>query len=89
MRAVVIFEHGGPEVLSLVEDYRDPEVGPRDVLVEVRATALNHLDIWVREGLPSIVLPRILGSDISGVVKEVGVGVERFKLGDEVARPRT
>ncbi len=84
MRAVVVFEHGGPEVLSLVEDYRDPEVGPRDVLVEVRATALNHLDIWVREGLPGVVLPRILGSDISGVVKEVGVGVERFKPGDEV-----
>ncbi len=84
MRAVVIFEHGGPEVLSLVEDYRDPEVGPQDVLVEVKATALNHLDIWVRRGLPGVTLPRILGSDISGIVKEVGVGVERFKPGDEV-----
>ena len=84
MRAVVIYEHGGPEVLSLVEDYPNPTVGPKDVLVEVRATALNHLDIWVRKGLPGVKLPRILGSDIAGVVKEVGEAVERVRPGDEV-----
>ncbi len=84
MRAVVVFEHGGPEVLTYVEDYRDPDVGPNDVLVEVRATALNHLDVWVRRGLPGVELPRILGSDIAGVVREVGSAVEDVKPGDEV-----
>ncbi len=84
MRAVVIFEHGGPEVLTYVEDYREPGVGPKDVLVEVRATALNHLDVWVRKGLPGVELPRILGSDIAGVVREVGSAVEDVKPGDEV-----
>ncbi len=84
MRAVVIFEHGGPEVLTYVEDYREPDVGPKDVLIEVRATALNHLDVWVRKGLPGVKLPRILGSDIAGVVREVGSAVEDVKPGDEV-----
>lgn len=84
MRAVAVFEHGGPEVLTYVEDYRDPDVGPNDVLVEVRATALNHLDVWVRKGLPGVELPRILGSDIAGVVREVGSAVEDVKPGDEV-----
>ncbi len=84
MRAVVVFEHGGPEVLTYVEDYRDPDVGPNDVLVEVRATALNHLDVWVRKGLPGVELPRVLGSDIAGVVREVGSAVEDVRPGDEV-----
>lgn len=84
MRAVIISKHGGPEVLTFVEDYREPELGPTEVLVEVKATALNRLDIWVRNGLPGVKLPLILGSDIAGVVKEVGAGVEKFKPGDEV-----
>lgn len=83
MRAVVLFKHGGPEVLTSV-DYREPKLGPTDVLVQVKATALNHLDIWIRKGLPGVKLPLILGSDIAGVVKEVGEGVERFRPGDEV-----
>ncbi len=84
MRAVVIFEHGGPEVLTYVEDYREPDLGPNDVLVEVRAVALNHLDVWVRKGLPGVELPRIPGSDIAGVVREVGGAVEDVRPGDEV-----
>ena len=84
MRAVVVFQFGGPDVLTYVEDYRDPSVGPNDVLVEVKATALNHLDIWVRQGIRGAKTPIILGSDISGVVKQVGDAVTRFKEGDEV-----
>lgn len=84
MRAVVVFQHGGPEVLTPVEDYREPELGPKDVLVKVRATALNHLDIWVRKGIRGAKLPRILGSDIAGVVEDLGDAVERFRKGDEV-----
>ncbi len=84
MRAVVVYEHGGPEKLTYVEDYPEPKIGPNEVLVEVKATAMNHLDIWVREGLRGVKLPRILGSDISGVVREIGEGVENVKVGDEI-----
>lgn len=84
MRAVVIREHGGPEVLEFEEDYPDPKIGPNDVLVEVKAVAMNHLDIWVRKGVRGATLPRILGSDISGIVKEVGSGVSDVKVGEEV-----
>jgi len=84
MRAVVVYEHGGPEKLTYVEDYPEPKIGPNDVLVEVKAVAMNHLDIWVREGLRGVKLPRILGSDISGIVREIGEGVENVKVGDEV-----
>ena len=51
MKAVVINEHGGPEVLRYT-DFPEPSIGPNDVLVRVRACALNHLDLWVRRGLP-------------------------------------
>ena len=67
MKAVRIHEDGGPEVLRY-EDAPDPEPGPDDVLVELRAASLNHLDLWVRKGLPSVPKPRILGADGAGVV---------------------
>ena len=67
MKAVRIHEDGGPDVLSY-EDAPDPEPGPDDVLVELRAASLNHLDLWVRKGLPSVPKPRILGADGAGVV---------------------
>jgi len=84
MRAVVIRRHGGPEVLEYDESYPEPELGPNDVLVEVRAAAMNHLDIWVRMGLRGVTLPRILGSDIAGVVREVGGAVSDVRVGQEV-----
>ena len=85
MKAVVFHEHGGPEVLRLEER---PEPSPRanEVLVEVRACALNHLDVWARGGLPGIEipLPHILGNDIAGTVREAGELVDWVSSGDEV-----
>jgi NADPH:quinone reductase-like Zn-dependent oxidoreductase len=67
VKAIRIHEDGGPEVL-LYEDAPDPEPGPGEVLVELKAASLNHLDVWIRKGLPSVAKPRILGADGSGVV---------------------
>ena len=85
MKAVVFENHGGPDVLRFT-DVPDPKISPNEVLIEVRACALNHLDVWVRTGLPGIKipLPHILGNDIAGVVREVGVLVTWVKAGDEV-----
>jgi NADPH:quinone reductase-like Zn-dependent oxidoreductase len=83
MKAVRIHEDGGPEVLR-VEDVPDPEPGPGEVLVGLRAASLNHLDVWVRKGLPSVPKPRILGADGAGVVAGLGEGVEGFAVGDRV-----
>ena len=69
MKAVRFHEHGGPEVLSY-EEAPDPDRGPGDVLVRVRACALNHLDIWNRRGVARIKLPHIPGADVAGEVVE-------------------
>ena len=70
MKAVVFHEHGGLEQLHY-EEIQDPVPGPDDVLVRVKACALNHLDIWVRQGIPAykIPLPHVSGADIAGVSK--------------------
>jgi NADPH:quinone reductase-like Zn-dependent oxidoreductase len=75
MRAMVLREHGGPEVLHF-EDVEMPEPGPGEVRVRVRAVSVNHLDIWVRKGGPAFKLeyPHRLGSDIVGVIDAVGEG---------------
>ncbi len=85
MKAVVISQHGGPEVLRYTE-VPEPKIKANEVLVRVRACALNHLDLWVRRGLPGITipLPRIPGSDISGEVAGVGDLVTRVRVGDKV-----
>ncbi|HSL65544.1 MAG TPA: alcohol dehydrogenase catalytic domain-containing protein, partial [Gaiellaceae bacterium] len=83
MKAVRIHEDGGPEVLRY-EDVPDPEPGLGEVLVELRASSLNHLDVWVRKGLPSVPKPHILGADGAGVVAVVGEGVDGFSDGDRV-----
>jgi NADPH:quinone reductase-like Zn-dependent oxidoreductase len=85
MKAVAIRSHGGPEVVKL-EDLPDPQPGPGQVVVAVKAAALNHLDIWVRKGWPGLTLafPHVLGSDVAGVVEAVGPGVEGVKAGDAV-----
>jgi NADPH:quinone reductase-like Zn-dependent oxidoreductase len=83
VKAVRIHEDGGPEVLRY-EEVPDPEPGAGEVLVAFRAAALNHLDIWVRRGLPSVPKPRILGADGAGVVATVGDGVDGFSPGDRV-----
>ncbi len=85
MKAIVFHQHGGPEVLHYT-DVPEPKLHANDVLVRVRACALNHLDIWVRRGLPGvpIPLPHIPGSDIAGEVAHVGAQVTRVKVGDKV-----
>jgi NADPH:quinone reductase-like Zn-dependent oxidoreductase len=85
MKAVIFSRHGGPDVLKYTE-VPDPKIKANEVLVEVRACALNHLDVWVRAGLPGIKipLPHILGNDVAGVVRQVGELVTWVKTGDEV-----
>src|SRR6266404_3510088 len=85
MKAVIFERHGGPEVLKFTEA-ADPQIKADEVMIEVRACALNHLDVWVRGGLPGIKipLPHILGDDVAGVVREVGELVTWVKPGDEV-----
>jgi NADPH:quinone reductase-like Zn-dependent oxidoreductase len=67
VKAIRIHEDGGPEVLRY-EDVDDPEPGEGQVLVELRAASMNHLDVWIRKGLPSVPKPRILGADGAGVI---------------------
>ena len=83
MKAIRIHEDGGPEVLRY-EDVEDPEPGPGEVLVSLRAAGLNHLDVWVRKGLPSVPKPRILGADGAGIVAALGEGTQGYELGDRV-----
>jgi len=85
MKAIVYSEYGGPDVLRYVE-VPEPQVGANEVLVRVRACALNHLDLWLRKGLPGVELPfpHIPGSDIAGEVARVGEKVSRVKAGDRV-----
>ena len=83
MKAIRIHEDGGPEVLRY-EDVPDAVAGPGEVLVGLRAAGLNHLDVWVRKGLPSVPKPRILGADGAGTVAALGDGVSGFEIGDRV-----
>jgi NADPH:quinone reductase-like Zn-dependent oxidoreductase len=85
VKAAIFRQHGGPEVLEYA-DVPEPHIRANEVLVEVKACALNHLDIFVRRGLPGIEipLPHILGCDIAGVVREVGELVTWVKPGEEV-----
>jgi NADPH:quinone reductase-like Zn-dependent oxidoreductase len=83
MKVVRIHQFGGPEVL-VYEEVPDPQPRKDQILVRVRACALNHLDIWVRKGLPGVKLPHILGSDVAGEVVEVGEYVSGFKAGHRV-----
>jgi len=84
MKAMVLDRCGGPEVLELRE-VPDPVAGPGEVLVEVRACGINHLDLWVRQGLRGVdvQMPHILGNDVVGVIAAVGAGVRHVKPGDK------
>ena len=85
MKAAIFRQHGEPEVLEYA-DVPEPRIRANEVLVEVKACALNHLDIWARKGLPGIEipLPHILGNDVAGVMRESGELVTWVKPGDEV-----
>lgn len=85
MKAAVLHEHGGAEKI-IYEDYPDPKISDNDVLLEVKAASLNHVDIWIREGTGAytLPLPHIIGADGSGIVREVGKCVRKVKPGDRV-----
>lgn len=85
MKAVVFHEHGGPDRLRY-EDVAPPRIKPQEVLVRVKACALNHLDLWVRQGIPAyhIVLPHISGCDVAGLIAEVGSDVAGLSVGERV-----
>ena len=84
MRAAAFAEFGGPEVVR-IHEMETPEPGPGEVRIAVRAAAMNHLDLWVRRGLPlKITMPHIGGSDVAGVVDAVGPGVEGVQEGARV-----
>jgi NADPH:quinone reductase-like Zn-dependent oxidoreductase len=85
LKALFFNQHGGPEVLKL-GDRPDPKPKQGEVLVRLRASSLNHVDVWVRNGWPGLKLelPHIPGSDGAGEVVEVGDGVEALKVGDRV-----
>ena len=84
MKAALFHEYGAPGVVR-IEDVPDPVPGPGEVRIAVRAAAMNHLDLWVRRGLPiDIALPHIGGSDIAGVVDAVGPGAGQVPVGTRV-----
>jgi NADPH:quinone reductase-like Zn-dependent oxidoreductase len=83
MKAVRFHEFGGPEVLKY-EDVPEPQLRDDQVLVKVKACALNHLDLWVRKGMPGVKLPHINGSDVSGDVAQAGKYVTDLKVGERV-----
>ena len=86
MKAVVLYEHGGQEQLIYETNYRDPEIGPGDVLVRVKASSLNYHDVFTRRGMPGIKLnlPVIPGLDVAGEVAEIGPAVEGWSVGARV-----
>ena len=81
MKASIFREFGGPEKL-VYEDVPVPSLGSDEALVRVRACGLNHLDIWVRQGIPAykLTLPHISGCDIAGVVESVGDDVDKGRI---------
>jgi NADPH:quinone reductase-like Zn-dependent oxidoreductase len=85
MRAITLRAHGGPEVLT-AEELPEPHAGPGQVRVRVAAVALNHVDVWVRRGLPHLKLeyPFLLGADVAGTIDQVGAGVDGIAVGDEI-----
>jgi NADPH:quinone reductase-like Zn-dependent oxidoreductase len=83
VKAIRIHEDGGPDVLRY-EDVDDPVPGEGEVLIRLRAASLNHLDCWIRQGLPSVPKPRTLGADGAGIVEALGAGADRVAEGDRV-----
>jgi NADPH:quinone reductase-like Zn-dependent oxidoreductase len=85
MKAIVFQQHGGPEVLKYA-DVAEPAIRPNEVLVRVKACALNHLDLWVRGGIPGvpIPLPHIPGSDVAGEIAQIGAEVSTVRVGQKV-----
>ena len=85
MKAVVFEKHGGPEVLEYTE-VPEPKAGPGEVLIEVKATSINHIDIFLRRGMPGIKvpLPKIVGSDAAGIIRQMAPDVSGLTVGQRV-----
>jgi NADPH:quinone reductase-like Zn-dependent oxidoreductase len=85
LKAIVFHQHGAPDVLQYT-DAPNPTIRPNEVLVRVKACSLNHLDLWVRQGLPNvpIPLPHIPGSDVSGEIAQIGAEVTTVRVGQKV-----
>ncbi|MCA9932273.1 MAG: alcohol dehydrogenase catalytic domain-containing protein [Ardenticatenaceae bacterium] len=86
MKALVFHEHGDLNQTA-VANIPQPEIGPNDVLLQVKAAALNRLDLWVLAGWPglNLKLPHVMGSDGAGIVAAVGADVQNVQVGDRVA----
>ena len=85
MKATVFKEHGSVDNL-VYTDFAEPEISPSEVLVKVKACGINHLDIWVREGMPGVTipLPHILGCEITGEIAEIGSAVKDLSIGQRI-----
>jgi NADPH:quinone reductase-like Zn-dependent oxidoreductase len=87
MKAIVVHQYGGPEVLKF-EEYPDPVAGPGEMLVRVAATSVNPIDYKRRAGLTKdfypIIFPGLIGVDVAGTAVKIGPGVEGFSVGDQV-----
>jgi NADPH:quinone reductase-like Zn-dependent oxidoreductase len=85
VKALRIHSHGGPEVLR-IDDVPEPRPQPGEVLVRVLAVSINHLDLWIRRGMPGfpVEFPRVLGCDGTGEVVELGAGVRGLRIGQKV-----
>ena len=83
MKAVRIHQHGGFDVLKY-DELPIPTINQKQCLVKIKAAALNHLDLWVRKGIPGVPLPMIMGSDGAGIVEKVGKEVSDYSEGDRV-----
>jgi len=85
MKAVIFRRHGGPDVLEYA-DVPDPVAGEGQVLLRVQACSINHLDLWVRQGIPAyqVTLPHISGCDVAGTIERIGPGVTGYSVGDRV-----
>src|SRR4030066_1791837 len=85
MKAVFISEHGDIDKIKF-DEVKKPVISSKEVLIKLKAASLNHLDIWVRQGIPGIKVefPHVLGSDGAGVVEEAGQEVKNVKAGDKV-----
>ena len=86
MKAVIFKEHGGVDKLELVTDFPEPTISEHDVLIRVKACALNQLDIFTRNGSPALKLPlpHVPGSDVAGIIEKVGDHVKGWNVGDRV-----
>lgn len=86
MKAIVLYEHGGPEKLIYKTDFPQPVIGAEEVLVNVKATGVNRVDLVVRTGYPGITIsmPHVPGGDIAGTIAQLGNNVRGFTIGDRV-----